>query len=51
MPKKPVRYDKLKSIKSVARKRVGSPPASRPLLERPLREKPKYKKSLLDLPE
>jgi hypothetical protein len=48
MPKKVGPYNKNKSVKAIARKRVGSPPAARLLDEKPARAKSKHKKSLLE---
>ena len=36
---------KNKRVKAVARKRIGSPKAARPLDERAIRQKPKYKET------
>jgi len=44
VPRKRLKYDKTKAVKAIARKRVGNPPAARPLDERAVRTKPKYKK-------
>ena len=37
------KFDKNKQVKSIARKRVGSPAPSRPLNERAIRTRPKHK--------
>jgi hypothetical protein len=37
-------YDKAKSVKSIARERVGTPPPSRVVEEKAGRDKPKHKK-------
>jgi|GEM_PF-2074286 len=44
MAQKQPKYDKTKTVKAIARKRVGSPPAGRILAERAIRSKPKHKK-------
>jgi hypothetical protein len=44
MPKKRAGYSKTKAVKAMARKRVGAPPAARPLDERTVRSKSKHKK-------
>ena len=46
MRKKAPRYSKQKVVKSLARERVGPPPASRILAEKPARTKPKHRKPL-----
>ncbi len=47
MPKHPAKYSKVKSVKAIARDRVGRPPAARALEDKTQRAKPKYKKNLL----
>lgn len=52
MPKRPasgrpVKYSKVKSVKSIARDRVGMPPAGRALDDKTERDKPKHKKNPL----
>jgi hypothetical protein len=44
MAKKPAKYSKEKTVKDLARKRVGVPPPSRALDEREQRPKIKHKK-------
>jgi hypothetical protein len=46
MPKRPAKYSKVKSIKSIARDRIGRPPAARAMEEKTQRAKPKHKKDL-----
>jgi len=41
--KKP-KFDVKKEIRKLARERVGTVPASRPILPKPARKKPKHKK-------
>jgi hypothetical protein len=48
MAKRPRKYSKLKSVKAIARDRVGPPPASRPIPPKSDRKKPKHKKEALD---
>jgi len=47
MPKRPSAYSKTKSVKAVARERIGTPPPSRPVLDKAHRAKPKHKKPIL----
>jgi hypothetical protein len=47
MPKGPAKYSKVKSVKAIARDRVGRPPAARVFEEKTQRDKPKHKKKLL----
>lgn len=35
-----------KEVRAIARERVGTPPAARPLDEKPVRRKPKHKKKI-----
>jgi len=51
MPKRPAKYSKVKSVKAIARDRVGRPPVARPFEEKAQRDKPKHKKNLLYQPE
>jgi hypothetical protein len=44
MAKRPRKYSKSKAVKSIARERVGSPPASRAIAPKSDRKKPKHKK-------
>jgi len=46
MPKRRKAYSKTKSVKAVARERVGTPPPSRPILDKTNRPKPKHNKPL-----
>jgi hypothetical protein len=39
------KYDKVKAVKEIARKRVGNPPPQRALDEKSARSKPKHQKS------
>jgi hypothetical protein len=48
MPKRPRKYSKSKAVKSLARERVGSPPASREIAPKADRKKPKHKKETWD---
>jgi hypothetical protein len=43
MPRKNKSYDRGKSVRRLARQRVGAVPASRPIEPRILRKKPKHK--------
>jgi hypothetical protein len=45
--KKKPRYSKTKTVKALARERVGSPPPARPLNDKPESDKPKHKKKWL----
>jgi hypothetical protein len=51
MPKRPAKYSKVKSVKAIARERVGRPPSARALEDKTQRDKPKHKKNLLREPE
>jgi hypothetical protein len=42
--KRPKKFNKNKQVKSIARKRLGSPSPSRPLNERAIRDRPKHPK-------
>jgi hypothetical protein len=42
--KKQRKYDKVKAVKEIARKRIGSPPPPRTIDEKSARAKPKHKK-------
>jgi hypothetical protein len=44
MPRKKPKFDRRKEVRAIARERVGTVPAARPLDEKPLRRKPKHKK-------
>lgn len=46
MPKRPARYSKAKSVKAIARERVGTPPPSRPLIDKAHRTRLKHKKAM-----
>ncbi len=46
MAKKPSKYSKMKSVKAIARERVGSPPPARKVAEKSDRQKIKHKKNL-----
>jgi hypothetical protein len=48
MAKKITKYSKNKTVKDLARKRVGPPRPARPLDERDKRAEPKHKKSWLE---
>ena len=48
MPGKVKRYDRSKSVKRIARDRVGAVPASRPIEPKVKRKRPKYKRPLVD---
>jgi hypothetical protein len=43
MPRRNKSYDRGKSVRRLARQRVGAVPASRPIEPRVLRKKPKHK--------
>lgn len=45
--KRPLKFNKNKHVRSMARKQVGNPAPSRVLDERPVRAKPKYKENWL----
>jgi hypothetical protein len=47
MPKRPAKYSKVKSVKAIARDRVGAPPAARTLEDKSRRAKLKHKKNPL----
>jgi len=47
MPKRRPAYSKTKSVKAVARERIGTPPPSRPILDKAHKPKPKHKKLIL----
>ncbi|MFL6417039.1 MAG: hypothetical protein ACJ74Y_15360 [Bryobacteraceae bacterium] len=47
MPKRRKTYNKTKSVKAVARERIGSPPPARPILDKSHLPKPKHKKPVL----
>jgi hypothetical protein len=47
MPKRPNAYSKTKSVKAVARERIGTPPPTRPIPDKAHRAKPKHKKPIL----
>jgi hypothetical protein len=40
------KFNRGKEVRAIARERVGSPPASRPIQERPNRKKPKHRKPI-----
>ena len=48
MPGKVKRYDRSKSVKRIARDRVGAVPASRPIEPKVKRKRPKYKRPLVE---
>jgi hypothetical protein len=48
MPGKVKRYDRSKSVKRIARDRVGAVPASRPIEPKVKRKRPKYKQPLVE---
>jgi len=41
-------YDQKKEVRAIARERVGTVPASRPLVPKTQRKKPKYKKPVTE---
>lgn len=47
MPRRRKAYSKTKSVKAVARERIGTPPPARPILDKAHRAKPKHKKLTL----
>jgi hypothetical protein len=44
LPRKKKSFDLGKEIKAIARERVGTVPAAKPILPKSLRKKPKHKK-------
>jgi hypothetical protein len=44
MPKKKAKFDQKKEVRAIARERVGTVKASRPIVPKTLRKKPKHKK-------
>ena len=48
MPRKKKPFDVGKEVKAIARERVGTIPAAKPILPKSARKKPKHKKPLGD---
>jgi hypothetical protein len=48
MANRPRKISKSKAVKSIARERIGSPPASRAIAPKSDRKKPKHKKEPID---
>jgi len=47
MPRRRKVYSKTKSVKAIARERIGSPPPARPMVDKAHRPKPKGKNLIL----